>query len=172
MSHSRLPARLVFPMLLLLARLAIGADDRPRVTEYQIRNLPITISASSIGRFATAHSWYLSINSAALAELTVRDAQNTRHEFAVPPEQWDAFKQTLIDERFFDLADDQGRPVPDGSTQTLTITVGHITRTIRIHYLNNVPKDDEKAQDEIRRTLKVMNQIRSWLPKETEGKLG
>ena len=35
----------------------------------------------------------------------------------------------------FELADEYGERVPDGSTRTLTVTAGDVTKTVRVRFL-------------------------------------
>ena len=140
-----------------------ASASRPQRAQYQLQNDPLTISASSIGRFANGHSWYLSVNSAGRAEITINTyPERTRREFQVPNEQLDTLRAVLLQERFFDLGDEYGERVPDGSTDTLTITAGDVTKTVRIRFLMNWVQSDRARLREPSRAVRIMVLIRGW----------
>lgn len=138
-------------------------DAKIAVTEYQVQHCPITISATCLGNFAKGSSWYLSVNSAGQAEVALLGVKNTRRQFQVPADQWRALQNAVLDERFFELADDYGDLVVDGSTRTLTISVGHLTKTVRVHYLMHHARNDTSKLRESSRALRVMMLIRAWI---------
>jgi hypothetical protein len=123
----------------------------------------MTISASHVGRFEGA-SWYLSVNSAVQAELTLRGRTRTRRVFDVPKIQLEAFRKALNEENFFDLGEHQGGQVVDGSTQSLTVTIGDRSWTVKVHYLANLLQEasDKGRLREPARAVRLMVIIRSW----------
>ena len=132
-------------------------------TDVAIRKMPLTISASEVGRFATGYSWHLSVNSAGQADLTIDDRRKGRiRQFIVNDKQLNHLRELLIFHSFFSMDDEYGKIVPDGSTRTITITVGDFTKTVRIHYLMNWQIHDRpKLRDPVR-TLHVWMLIRNW----------
>jgi hypothetical protein len=125
---------------------------------------PLTLAASNIGDFAQGGSWYLSVNSAGKAELTIATrAGKVRRQFDIPKEQLAALRKALTDESFFDLADEYGERVPDGSTQTLTVTVGDRAKSVKVRFLMNWVVANEK--DKLRepsRALRLLLLVRDW----------
>lgn len=135
---------------------AEGKDD-------ESRRRPITVAASTEGRFAKGFSWYLSVNSAGDAELFVNAwPQSVRQKLVITKEQFTSLSDALDRERFFDLKDEYGQHVPDGSADTLTIVRGGQTKTVRIHFLMNWVHDNPKLLLEPARAVRVFNLIRNW----------
>lgn len=133
-------------------------------TDAAIRQLPISIAASEVGDFASGYSWYLSLNSAGDGEMTILDApSNTVVPVEVTAAQLQALKELSIQERFFALDDQFGEIVPDGGVQSITISVGEWTKTVRIHFLGNWLNYDRAKLPEPARALRVWMLIRSWL---------
>jgi hypothetical protein len=161
--RSVLPFAVLMSAGLVCTLLPRASAGRPQRAQYQLQNDPLTISASSIGRFANGHSWYLSVNSAGRAEITIDTfPKRTRREFQVPKEDLVALRKALVEERFFDLADEYGEHVPDGSTNTLTITAGDLTKTVRIRFLMNWVQSDRARLREPSRAVRIMVLIRGW----------
>lgn len=125
---------------------------------------PLTLTASTSGDFAEGDSWYLSMNSAGQAELTIQAYPDAiRRQFVVSPQQRAALCETIESESFFDLAEEYGELVPDGSTQTLTITLGEHTRSIKVYYLMNwVDPTDREKLEEPDRALRILILTREW----------
>ena len=78
----------------------------------QIRKDPMTIAASSVGDFARGHSWYLSVNSAGDASLTIKTVptKTVRH-FKVSRKQLEELREEIIRQDFFGLKDGYGESV-------------------------------------------------------------
>lgn len=76
---------------------------------------PLTLAVSNVGDFAQGYSWYLSVNSAGQAELTI-DAlgKSVRRRFDIPNEKIQLLRKAVSEEDFFGLADKYGQVVPDG----------------------------------------------------------
>jgi hypothetical protein len=144
------------------ALLASGGNGAPAVT-HKVRSAPLTVAASCEGRFSKGHSWRLSVNSSGQAEVTISTyPRPTRRQFQIPAPEWAAFRQALEEERFFELADAYGEQVPDGSTSTLTVTAGDVTKTVRLRYLMNYVRNDNAKLREPARALRVQMLIRGW----------
>jgi hypothetical protein len=126
-----------------------------------IQNLPLTISLSE--EVGLGGSWYFSVNSAGDGELTINYPKNVIQSVKVSPIQLDELRELLIHEKFFELRDEYGEHVPDGGSQTLTISVGESSKTIRIYFLANWVAGGEKAKLlEPARALRVWMLIRGW----------
>lgn len=125
---------------------------------------PLTLAVSNVGDFAKGYSWYLSVNSAGQAELTI-DAPGrlVRRRFDIPNEEISLLRKVIAEEDFFGLADKYGQVVPDGSTQTLTITVGERAKSVTIQFLMNwvTAKDKQKLGDPSR-AVRLLVMIRGW----------
>ena len=142
----------------------LNSSDRPQtVAAARVLNEPLTIAASTSGGNATTGRWYLSVNSAGKAELTI-DAtpDRVRREFSISEEQMAALRELLVSERFFELQDAYGELVPDGGIDAITVTIGDESRTVRIHYLMNWIEDRKHRLREPARALRVLLLIRGW----------
>ena len=141
---------------------ASGNDGAPAV-RHKVRTAPLTLAASCEGRFSRGESWRLSVNSSGQAEITISThPRPTRRQFQIPAPQWAALRKSLEDERFFELADAYGEQVPDGSTTTLTVTAGEMTKTVRLRYLMNYVRNEKAKLREPARALRVQMLIRGW----------
>ncbi|GMW02877.1 MAG: hypothetical protein AMXMBFR84_40130 [Candidatus Hydrogenedentota bacterium] len=128
---------------------------------------PITVAASTEGRFGEGMSWWLSVNSAGQAELTIEGyPERQRRRFEVTQEHLDALHAMVEKEAFFELARDQGEVVFDGSTQTVTIVIGDKANTVHIRYLMNWVQSDHEKLSEPARALRVFMLIRGWFDDE------
>jgi hypothetical protein len=151
------------PGCLATATKTTRLEPERTVTLPEARDEPLTIAMSTVGRFSEGYSWYLSMNSAGQAQLTIHTfPQPTRREFAVSVEQLASLRKVLKDERFFELADEYGEIVPDGSTDTITVTAGQVTRCAKVHYLMNWVYSDHAKLREPSRAVRVGLEIRNW----------
>ena len=124
---------------------------------------PLTIAASTVGRFRRGRSWYLSVNSAGRAEVTIGErSQRRTREFVVAPDQLARFRKALAEERFFELDPAYGQSVPDGSTTTITITAGKVTRSVSILFLMNWVRSDPSRLKDAARAVRLRMLLRSW----------
>jgi len=125
---------------------------------------PLTIAASDVGDFAQGGSWHLSVNAEGIAELTIDTrGGKVRRKFEIPQEQLAAFRQALVDEKFFDLADEYGQSVPDGSTQTLTVILGTRTKSVKVRFLMNwAAANDKDKLREPSRAVRLLVLVRGW----------
>jgi hypothetical protein len=162
--------RLRFGLTGLLAACVTGAGvwagtvDEP-ADEPESPHPPMTISASCVGRFRKGRSsWYLSVNSAGQAEITVKTrGKPTRRQFVVPEKEMTKLWNVVEAERFVDLADQYGSHVPDDSTSTITVTVGDRTKTVRLCYLPNWMRGKDAIKlGELSRAVHVFLIVREW----------
>lgn len=123
---------------------------------------PITLAASCVGDFSEGHSWWLSVNSAGQAELTV-EGQAAPQRFDVPRDEWEALRAALAEERFFELAEEYGEHVPDGSTRTLAVTAGGETQAVSTYFLMNWVQGDPEKLIEPARAVRLMATVRGWI---------
>jgi hypothetical protein len=158
------------PLTLGLVAVACDRSDRgdePVTGAYQLENDPITIAVSTVGRFGDGQSWYLSVNSSGQAQLTIETfPEPTHREFHVPADRMKDLRQALLTEQFFDLKDEYGELVPDGSTDTITVIAGDEAKSVKLHFLGNwVNHEDVKVRDKLRepaRAIRVLLLIRDW----------
>ncbi len=141
-----------------------GEPRKSAVTAAQLQDAPLTISISTVGRFAKGHSWHLSVNSAGQAELTIDTfPDRTRKQFQVSKEQLAEFRTALAQGQFFELGGEYGERVPDGSEQSITVAAGRDANTVRIHFLMNwVAAKDRAKLREPARAVRLLVLVRGW----------
>lgn len=139
-------------------------DIRHWLPNEAIHTLPITISASEVGRFRNGKSWYLSVNSAGQADLTIDNNRKGRvQRFQISDDQLNDLRRLLaFHDDFFLLDDDYGQIVPNGNTRTLTICVGGWTKTARLHFLGNWADLSQEDREGSRKAIIVWDRIRGW----------
>lgn len=126
--------------------------------------LPITISASEVGRFAKGKSWYLSVNSVGQATVTLDGDLKHANKFTVTPEQLAGIRQTTQFLDFFMLDGDFGEVTWIGNVRTMTISIGKYTNTVRIHSFKNIDLLDRTALLQQMPAINVWNKIRELIP--------
>jgi hypothetical protein len=139
------------------------AKVRSKPTQYQIEHGPLSISASEIGMFSKGDSWELQVRPNGKATLDIFFGKKKR-EFEISKTQLDELRKALVKERFFDLADEYGQLVADGSTTTVTVSVDGKTKTVALKFLMNWVHDHDAAAklQEPSRAIRVLNVIRGW----------
>jgi len=126
-----------------------------------IKELPLTISMSE--EVGQGGSWYFSVNSAGDGELTISYPEKLVQPVKVSATQLNELRELLIHEKFFELREEYGEHVFDSGSQTLTISVGEWSQTVRILFLGNWVAGGEKAKLlEPARALRVWMLIRGW----------
>lgn len=141
-----------------------GAPDQQRPeTQPAAPDAPLTISMKTVGRFAKGYSWDLNVDSSGKARLEIRTyPDRTIREFSVPEAQLAKLRKALVDERFFELKDEYGENVPDGSTRTVTVTSGKVTKSVKLRFLMNWVHGDRERLREPARAVRVGLVIRDW----------
>jgi hypothetical protein len=154
--------------LFLVAASASAQSGRPATlhagpTAEQIKQDPLTISASQIGWFRKAFSWKLQVDPTGRATLTI-DASPTakRRDFDISKTQLDDLRNVLIEQRFFQLADEYGQSVTGGSETTMRVSVAGVTKTVSLKFLMNWVRSDPPKLREPSRAIHVFNVIRGW----------
>jgi hypothetical protein len=160
--------RYAAPSLVVAALTVVSAaaDEprRPAIPPEYIADAPLTVSVSTVGRFAKGHSWHLSVNSAGQAELTIDGPERTRKQFMVPKEQWAAFLKAVADGRYFELGREYGENIPDGSVDSLTVTAGRYSHTVNVRAVSvrdPAPADRAKLR-EASRAVRLLVLVRGW----------
>ncbi len=151
---------------LLLASLVFCAEETPKpaVQSAQLKDAPITIDTSTVGRFTKGMSWHLNVNSPGQAELTIETfPKPTVKRFNVPKDRMAEFRKALFDERFFELASEYGQQVVDGSTKTLTVKAGERTNTVKVYFLMNWVHYDKAKLREPSRAVRLLVMLRGWI---------
>lgn len=138
-----------------------AAPNGPETIPAYIRNNPLTISMSNLADSPLGKPWTLSVNSAGQAELTINFGAK-RKQFTVPAEDLMALRTALAKERFFELQNQYGQLVPSGGWQTITISIGDQTKSIRLDFLGNWTKSDPAKLRDPARALRVTTLIRGW----------
>jgi hypothetical protein len=128
----------------------------------QSDDAPLTISASNGGMFAKGHSWHLNVNPAGQAELTIIATETIRKQFQVSKEQLAEFRKALADGRFFELKGEYGDQVPCGSEQSVTVTAGPNTHTVKVHYLRDSTPAERANLREASRVVRLLVLLRGW----------
>jgi len=157
-------------MRILLSLLTVGivvvalyVQAAPPEQSQRSSRTPISVIASTMGRFAEGHSWHLSVNSAGRAHLMIDTYPKPQsREFNISPEQINQLEKVLEKERFFTLQADYGERVPDGSTDTITIVRGDVARTVSIHFLMNWVHSAPSKLKEPARAVRVFQVVRGW----------
>jgi hypothetical protein len=151
-------------VLFAAAVLPAVADElrKQAVTPEQLEDAPLNISVSTTGVFAKGHSWHLSVNSAGQAELTIDTPKRIRKQFQVTKEQLAEFRKVLGEGRFFELNGEYGQQVPSGSEQSITVTAGRHTNTVKIHFLMNWVHTDKDKLREPSRAVRLLVLSRGW----------
>lgn len=154
---------ITFCAVFILAVAHVNAAERQAVSDYAIQKFPITLAVAEVGDFGTPQrSWYLSVNSAGQAQLTINRRTIYNRTFVVSREQLDELRHVLIRERFFDLEEYYGVAVASGSSQLLSVTVGEYTRTVKLDFLMNWVYNDQARLRDPARALRVWMVIREW----------
>lgn len=131
-------------------------------SESQIENANMTITVETQGRFGIGYSWLLHVEATGSAELTIFSSPRKTLRFQVDKSQLVKLRKSLATERFFELQDEYGDKVFDGSTTSLTVTVGDKTKTVRLHYLMNWLHNDYRKLREPSRALRILLLVRAW----------
>lgn len=143
--------------------------DAPNNHVLETRQVTITM-CSDAG--LSPSDWELSVNSDGQAVLLSEPYAEPpiSRNFQLSDEQLQRIRKLLISERFFELKNDYGDLVPDGSSQTLTIVVGGSSKTIVLNYLRwdlNDSNFDAASLQEAARALRVYFAIRDCFPAST-----
>jgi hypothetical protein len=153
-------------LTITVSAILAAAAAQPRqlaATDAQLKEAPLTISVSTVGRFSSGSSWHLSVNSAGQAELTIDTFPDRTHKrFQVSQEQLAEFRNALTAERFFELSGEYGQKVPDGSESTLTVTAGRHANTVRVYFLMNWVAADKAKLREPSRAVRLLVLVRGW----------
>lgn len=123
---------------------------------------PLTLRASTVGRFGQGHSWHLNVDSASQAELRIETYPVIVKRFQITAGQMAEFRKALADERFFELGPEYGDLVVDGSVRSLDVTVGPSTHSVKVHFLMNWVHADRAKLREPSRAVRLLVMIRGW----------
>ena len=128
---------------------------------------PLSITIDNEGLFASGSAWTLTVGADHSAALEIRNYPDTlTREFTLTGEQIAAFRTTIQAERFFELADEYGEHVPDGTTQSITVQLGDKTKTVKLQYLGNWARDSPAKLVEPSRAIRVFRHARKWFDDE------
>ena len=128
---------------------------------------PLAISLDNEGRFAEGWGWKLDIESDLSANLEIRTfPEATTRAFNLENAQIEELRAVLVEERFFELNDEYGELVADGSTQTITVRCGSASKTVRLHYLMNWVHGNPSKLVDPSRAVRVWMLVRGWFNDE------
>jgi hypothetical protein len=162
MSIGRRASILIACCALAVAAVYVWHRAAIRHVEAQIRNGPLTISAKEVGMFAKGFSWNLHVDPTGKAVLEVEAVTVKTRQLAVSKAELDELRKALLRERFFELADSYGELVADGSTTTLQISAGDVSKTVGLQFLMNWVNDEPEKLRDPSRALRVLQIIRGW----------
>jgi hypothetical protein len=116
----------------------------------------LTFSAQETGYFAAGSEWKLISDRNTQALLTVGSSKPK--EVSVPKEKLEDLAAALEREGFFQLQNNYGDIVPDGSERILTISHAAKTKTLKLHFLPNI--SDPKLIEEAKRATRIWILVR------------
>lgn len=157
---------IVFPGSIVSMTCALkrsGQQDQTSRSALIARATPLTISMSITGGMRAGGNWQLDVNPSGEARLAIHTfpSSSARH-FTVTEEQLSTLREALARERFFDLDNEYGERVPDGSTTTIIVKAGEKSNAVNLHYLMNWVHGDRERLREPARALRVGRVIRDW----------
>ena len=136
-------------------------NARSEPTLRQIEHDPLTIAASEVGMFQKGHSWELHVDPTGKASLKIWSSpDDKKRDFQLSQNQIDELRKSLAKEQFFELSNEYGGLVSDGSTTTLTVSVGKSTKSVVLRYF--WIEDGAEKLREPARAMRVLNVIRGW----------
>lgn len=136
-------------------------------------NGPFTISLDNEGRFAEGSGWRLDVGSDSNAALEIRTfPKSTIRTFKLDSEQITELRAVLANERFFELDNEYGELVPDGSTQTISVQCGNTEKTVRLHFLMNWVHYNPRKLVEPSRAVRIWMHVRKCFDDEDAVNLG
>ncbi|MES2793722.1 MAG: hypothetical protein V4719_29175 [Planctomycetota bacterium] len=83
-------------------------------------------------------------------------------EFQISEEKWSAFREVLVREGYFELAEEYGDNVFDSGTEVITVQIGDQKKTIRLYFLLNWVSKNNAKLAESRRAVRVFTFVRDW----------
>jgi hypothetical protein len=124
---------------------------------------PLSLNVKIDGRFARGWPWTLNVDQNRTATLTIESfPEPVTRMFTIDEQQIDDLIAVLEKERFFEMDEDYGEIVADGSKKTITINCGSNSHTVHIHFLMNWANGDTSRLREPARVVRVWSHIRKW----------
>ena len=124
---------------------------------------PLSLNVKIDGRFARGRPWTLNVDQNRTATLTIESfPKPVTRMFTINEQQIDNLIAVLEEERFFEMGEDCGEIVADGSTRKITINCGSKSHTVHIHFLMNWANGDTSRLREPARAVRVWSHIRKW----------
>lgn len=122
-------------------------------------NAPLSVSLSAIGY---VYEWNLDVDARGDAQVSEVLQSPKISKFKVLPIQLAELKQTVVTERFFELGDEYGDRVPNGSTINIKITQGKVCKSVSLLYLKNWEQEGNKKLPEARRAERILSLLMKW----------
>lgn len=129
--------------------------------ENAVDGAPISVSLGESGSLGFGGLQFV-VQPDGRAKLIEGFPKDIRREFTVSKAQLGELKRIVLKERFFELRDEYGELVPDGSTTTLRIVWGKQAKTVSINYLMNWVESSPEKLREPTRAMHVLELVSSW----------
>lgn len=129
-------------------------------------NKPLTIALDVSGRSLSGPRFHVSINSAGDVSIDLggymenqkRLVRSHQKTLSIPNESRSAIRRAVGDSDFFTLPDTIGYMTPDGKEVVLTVVLGDLTHTVRVH-ASSLHPDKISADDQITRFSRLYQEI-------------
>ncbi len=160
-SHQKLQSICFLFCFLMVMTLSKAYPQVPTPLKFEVKELsPITLAVSNVGNFSSGDLWYLSMNSDGKCVLTIDGVPRIVKRFDVTSEQIEELRNLLEREKIHELDDEYGIKFFDGGVQTLTVTIGAWSKSIKV--LNMGAVEDKQELRECGRVLRIHQCVRSW----------
>lgn len=139
-------------------------SNQNSLSRFQVMENPLTLSARCSGLSDRGYSWHLSVNAAGEGVLFVHTVPNrTMRKLKIEPEQFRILREEIFEEDFFSLENNIGESIPSSGKRSVSITIGHTTKSIHINFLQTERTlDNLEAYNQASRAIRVQMIIRSW----------
>ncbi len=133
--------------------------------QYGKLNAPVSLSAGAESHSSRFDSWDLTVTPDRHATLVTSSYRGkATRTFVISRGQWRALHQSLLRERFFDLAGSYGDHTPEEVERRLSVTMDGQSKTVRLHTLDpGSPTLDAEELRAAARALRILSLIRSWV---------
>ncbi|WP_425396508.1 hypothetical protein [Aeoliella sp.] len=156
-----------FAILCITALVSLGCTQENPPTRGGPLKGPITVKLENVGSFAEGESWSLELDADRIVHLNIGGypSDNSR-VFQITRGQVEELRDLLIEQDFFALDDEYGELVSSGSEQTMTVTCGEQSHTVKLHFLMNWARFEPDRLRDPARAVRVWRLIRDWFDDE------
>ena len=129
---------------------------------------PITICVSSTPGFSNKCKWYMSVNSAGSAELTIATPDRfVRREFKIHPTKLDELHKAVIESEYFDLQRAVlGVDLIDGASDSITVIRGTKAKTVDVRRFGSRNIAPDELRD-VKNVLNILSKMRALFDDES-----